>query len=523
MAMDDQTTEALITAYIDGMLDDEQRRAVEQSLAKNPKHAELVDQLRRARALVAGLPREQAPPDMCDEMLGQLERSALLDPAGISLTGSGRTRPLALAAGVVLLLAGGLIAFVIFGLPESNALKSAETDVTMPPPPLLETSPQGASANPGLLETPASVVPPVNPAAPQSTTPNGPATLPDVPLVEEPLAPQPVDPQPGEQEPQFRREMFVDNAWRRFGGGALPGGLTVELPVEADQDVAEATEEPSGDTPRDTPSRPRGEALTVLAEAVDSEAVAENLRSFAAREGLAVEDADPGVYQVVLTRAQLTELVEALVAAESVTLLNAGEATAGPIAAGETLRVELLHPDDPAQAVAVEATVGEDGRLSFLEDVPIDVAPMQAAGATEEELAAALEQELADEGALQVNIRRRGRLSEETPAADPNRVIAPGDELLIGFGDVKEVVAVRPDGTVALPELDPIFAGGFKPQQLANLIDFQYREAFLGAQPDISVAFADEAEIDDDHADQTVSAWVVIRPPGVGGSFLPRD
>lgn len=76
-----ENIEAQLCAYIEGELSDEQRAQIERHLDANPRHRALIADLMRQRMDLASLPRAKAPAELNEALCGQLERSALLDPA----------------------------------------------------------------------------------------------------------------------------------------------------------------------------------------------------------------------------------------------------------------------------------------------------------------------------------------------------------------------------------------------------------------------------------------------------------
>lgn len=69
--------EEQLSAYLDGELDAKTHARVEAHLAASPEAAETLEELRRVRALVGGLPRAQAPADLGESVIGRLERHTL--------------------------------------------------------------------------------------------------------------------------------------------------------------------------------------------------------------------------------------------------------------------------------------------------------------------------------------------------------------------------------------------------------------------------------------------------------------
>src|SRR5258708_833309 len=70
--------EAKLATYIDGELDAADRADLETHLEQNPQYRRLVDELRKGREMLRGLPRESAPSELAEAFTSQLERSVLL-------------------------------------------------------------------------------------------------------------------------------------------------------------------------------------------------------------------------------------------------------------------------------------------------------------------------------------------------------------------------------------------------------------------------------------------------------------
>ena len=134
MSQNSEQIEAKLCAYLEGELDDAGRAEIEKHLLQNPSHRKLLAEVGRTRDLLRALPREQAPPDICEAFQGQLERSVLLadldDENGAAAMKVSRW-PQYLAAAAVVMLAAGLGLIVYFGLPsgrdENYAITSGGT------------------------------------------------------------------------------------------------------------------------------------------------------------------------------------------------------------------------------------------------------------------------------------------------------------------------------------------------------------------------------------------------------------
>ena len=118
-----ENTEAKLAAYIDGDLDGSDRAEIEKLLEQNPNYRRVLDQLRQTRQLLRGLPRESAPPELCEIFNSQLERSvAMLDGITEQRPRSGPLNrwPQFMMAAAVVLLTVGLGTVVYFVLPKSR-------------------------------------------------------------------------------------------------------------------------------------------------------------------------------------------------------------------------------------------------------------------------------------------------------------------------------------------------------------------------------------------------------------------
>ena len=118
-ASDAFDAEARLCDYLEGDLDPAGRAEVERRLAASPRERALVADLLRQRSALRDLPMPAAPPEVYDDVMNGLERSALLDPGPRDIAGAAVrirwTRLLAVAA--VALLAIGLTLSAVFLLP----------------------------------------------------------------------------------------------------------------------------------------------------------------------------------------------------------------------------------------------------------------------------------------------------------------------------------------------------------------------------------------------------------------------
>lgn len=123
MPQNSEQIEAKLCAFLEGELDEQGLADIEKHLQANPAHRKLLAEVGKTRGLLRALPRESAPPDICEAFQGQLERSVLLadldDDGGQSATKASRW-PQYFAAAAVVMLAAGLGTIVYFGLPSGG-------------------------------------------------------------------------------------------------------------------------------------------------------------------------------------------------------------------------------------------------------------------------------------------------------------------------------------------------------------------------------------------------------------------
>jgi protein involved in polysaccharide export with SLBB domain len=121
MAQNSEQIEAKLCAYLEGELDDAGRAEIEKHLQQNPAHRKLLAEVGMTRDLLRVLPREPAPPDICEAFQGQLERAALLGDPNDDVVGGASLKvnrwPQYFAVAAVVMLAAGLGLVVYFGLP----------------------------------------------------------------------------------------------------------------------------------------------------------------------------------------------------------------------------------------------------------------------------------------------------------------------------------------------------------------------------------------------------------------------
>jgi Putative zinc-finger len=159
MSNNQEIIEARLAAYVDNDLDAQERTEIERHLEEHPQHRVLLEELRKGREMLRGLPRESAPPELAEAFNGQLERSVLLD--GVGDYEEPRMRvgrwPQMFAAAAIVFLTLGLAGVVYFALPNHKAFQVADNRSAPKAPPTdnsLATSgrPEGGPADDGNLD-----------------------------------------------------------------------------------------------------------------------------------------------------------------------------------------------------------------------------------------------------------------------------------------------------------------------------------------------------------------------------------
>lgn len=121
MSQSKENIEAKLAEYVEDTLDDAGRAEIEQHLAANPEHRQLMGDLGGTRTILRKLPRQTAPAELTDTLQSQLERTVLLDDG---FDGGGlpqiRRWPQVMAVAAILLLAVGLGLVVYVTLPPQH-------------------------------------------------------------------------------------------------------------------------------------------------------------------------------------------------------------------------------------------------------------------------------------------------------------------------------------------------------------------------------------------------------------------
>lgn len=147
----------LLSAYLDGELSQVRTEKVEQLLVKDKQACELLEQLRGVSEIVGSLPRTEAPQDLAENVLMDLERDLLLDKNVdlAELKGQKHLQLRKFAAAAAMILLTGAIVFFIY-----DALRSPTPITENPPqvsavkqePPKLIPQPQRSNDTPALAK-----------------------------------------------------------------------------------------------------------------------------------------------------------------------------------------------------------------------------------------------------------------------------------------------------------------------------------------------------------------------------------
>lgn len=132
MANGTENIEAKLAAYIEGELTPSERAEIEQYLAANLPHKQIIEELRLHKSQLGSLPRERAPVEVLDHLQAHLERQSLLEDVEVE-GGSMRIHrwPQWGAVAAMLLLTTGLGVLVYSVLP--GGLLHPDAVVIAPP------------------------------------------------------------------------------------------------------------------------------------------------------------------------------------------------------------------------------------------------------------------------------------------------------------------------------------------------------------------------------------------------------
>jgi hypothetical protein len=118
-----EATEAKLCAYLEGELSPTERVEIEQHLAANPQHRQLLVDLAKTRDWMRSIPRETSPVDLGEVFQSHVERAMLLDDSADQSSGMSLNRwpqYVLVAAITVLTLGLGAVLVAILKSPQQN-------------------------------------------------------------------------------------------------------------------------------------------------------------------------------------------------------------------------------------------------------------------------------------------------------------------------------------------------------------------------------------------------------------------
>lgn len=525
MSDSQENIEAKLSAFIEGDLDAAGRLEIERHLEANPSHRKLLEELKRTRDFVRGLPRAKAPPELVETLQGQLERSSLLDGIGEeaqSLQLHSSRWPQIVSIAAVVLLAVGLATVVYVALP-SGAERPAVTQNTgegelgkttpLPasrPTTTVSTITVGAAGADSLAgamtdsavptaapSTPLAKAKPATPAAVEmanavSSEPRegagavaGPvvnANVPTAPVAAAPVAtPPPAASIAPAEQPEKPSQADIE-------------ALAFANPADADHAVARAT-----DAFKEADAKKMAAPLTASEVPADAVHVVVNTTDFARANAdvMTFFNSNQISYENVLPDAgqQL---------AQNNYTANYGVADANKFE-GEKAKESLLGVEQKqlqqemppiAGGVARGMLNSDDARLKEQEQLQRPVAQQQllARNVTRRQVFA-LQSAVTQGGAKDAQVIDRALAAQMS--ADTLRtgdVVQVTVNELVGAGVEKtNTVRVGSDGTVTMPMIEPVPAAGQTTDELSQSIARRYRDASLIAKPTVTVARADKA------------------------------
>jgi hypothetical protein len=544
MAQNSEQIEAKLCAYLEGELDEAGRAEIEKHLQQNPAHRRLLAEVGKTRDLLRALPREPAPPDICEAFQGQLERSVLLADLNTeqSTTSMKINRwPQYFAVAAVVMLAAGLGLVVYFGLPSSAPRGTYATgggagggaavapvedgvakrsDAEAPAPPT--TSAIATTELAAVPPDPGAVPPTIAPikretaAAPQEETAElGKRSLNEgLVMAQKPAASAPAAPaapslaqdlptlarrvqgawEPVERERLFRKDAGGSDSARQalasVADNALCFRVTTDQPAQAGEEITQKLSE-----------------LSVAWQAYPQP--------------------DPAAVQTKLDAARGFAMGGAAPAAKSESLAevdaSAGQPPAGA-SAGRPVQQQVTLPPEKKQAeLAVQAPAAsgpavpaqQESRVANAASAPAPAEGAPAQGRESDTFAAAarpqtlivarnLTRQQAETLGIALNETRAARqvtVHAGLPVVQRGLAASDGDDALIQRGDALRVVTrggggeqnvtevqVRPDGVATLPVVGDFRCAGLTVAQVQQHLSADDQAAAAGGEQVVSVS-----------------------------------
>jgi protein involved in polysaccharide export with SLBB domain len=436
-----ESTEAKLCAYLEGELPPAERAEIEQHLAANPQHRQLLADLAKTRQWMRAIPQEPSPVDLAELFQGQAERSMLLDESHET---SFTRWPQFLMVAAIVGLAAGLGVLVVAMLRGPGSAKD------------YSIAGNGGAGSPATL-----------PAAAQST----------VDLNTAPALPAP---------PVTPASVAGDDTSKQQDAANAPRTMATKRMASPKTDSTEAIKDRilrSGYV-----QTPDQKTIALVVSANSPAGTAEQLRGFFHRHQLVFTDTSDELHPIAVAGGKLqapaTQPAAAAIAANSPpnqsTQQNAQ--TEFTQAANENAAANKSQATGGA-LVTPQVTAASDGIF-----IARGVTPLQL-----ELLATSLAMDSANSSVRRVTLNdgKPPVRVESVPAGAVTRgqTLSVTVEQLVGPGIEKtNVVKVTDDGTIALPMIDPVSAAGILPVDLQKRIADKYREANLIPQATVTVS-----------------------------------
>jgi hypothetical protein len=475
-----EATEAKLCAYLEGELSPSERTEIEQHLAANPQHRQLLADLAKTREWMRSIPAESAPFDLAEAFQAQTERSMLLDDSQSSSRFILHWQQyLSLAAIVALTLGLGVLVVYMLRAPKAGDNKSFS----------------------------------LGPAVPLST----PATQ---PMAMDKTADQLPIKQAAPAAPPLAVASAVDQT-RRSMAKSLPVEVDVARPrvmaAQVNNSDSAAIDSVKAKLQYAGYRLPVNQKTVCFVVSTDAPpATIDQVRGFFTRHQLAFDDAVTGQHESSgngffavggggLGNTQpLTPSTQTIAQGGSANNLASNGVTPD---SNSSARVQNAQNDQAQGANEKPAnngppplqinTIRAGNAVITPTTAPTDRAIYVAEGLTQlqmELLSASLESENLNQSV------RRLTLSEAMtppPTSQPIGAVKVGQTLTITVAELvapgvekTNVVKVADDGSISLPMIDPLQAAGLMPADLQRRIADKYKEANLIPHATVTVAMA---------------------------------
>jgi hypothetical protein len=489
-----EATEAKLCAYLEGELTAAEKVEIEQHLAANPQHRQLLAELAKTRDWMRSIPRENSPVDLGELFQGQVERAMLLDDSAEMGSGMSINRwpqYLLVAAVTVLMLGLSVVLVAILKSPgNTSGLGGGNASVVNKAFSMAGSSqPTDGAVNKSPAEHSTVPLPPVDGGAPSVIAAVPPETT---------AAPMPPLMGSSRGRESANQADTIKTELKTAGIRLSPGQRTVCFLVSADTPAATAEQVRGFFDRHQIAVDNLSEPSRYSAVGGGTGAGGVNLGNGAGHQQLAGADNNSDSGATRNAAAPNTQTTPNVVVQGGGQNFTHNQVVQAPGAGDETNQIDNNVLGDKAQHDRPLGTVAPAAKsqLASLDSSVAGNTVYVARGVTPLQMEL-LNASLLGRADLKQTVQRVSLASPEVDRLTPlpAGAIAKGEKLtvtipqLVGPGIEKtNVVTVSDDGTITLPMIDPVTAAGLTPAELQKRVADKYREGNLIPDAEVSIA-----------------------------------